>query len=75
MLCNERDYVEAIFSGDLTADHLERVRMPKEDHEVLYAFAYQILDAKLKEPDRLAVQVFVMIHDMLGARGIPIEVV
>jgi hypothetical protein len=75
ILCNNDEYVEAIFTGDLTADHIECVRMTKADHEALYDFAFEDFHTKLSKADKLEVDNFVMILDELSKRGIRLELV
>jgi len=75
LLCNDDDYVEAIFHGDLAADAIECVRMTGADHEALYEFAFEEFSIRLSKAERLEIDTFVMIIDALDHRGIRLEVV
>ncbi len=75
ILCNNDDYVEAIFVGELAADDIECVRMTKADHEALYDLAFEDFRTKLGKADHLEIDTFVVILDELTKRGIRLEVV
>lgn len=75
MLCNNDEIIEAIFLGDLTADHVESVRITKAEHDVLYEFAFEDFRAKLGRGDKLEIDTFILVRDELAKRGIPLEVV
>ncbi len=75
LLCNDHDFVEAIFRGDLTTDDLECVRMAKADYEMLYEFAFEEFRVKLGKADRMEIDNFVLILEQLDRRGIRLEVV
>jgi hypothetical protein len=75
VLCNNDDYVEAIFVGDLAPDDIECVRMTKADHEDLYDLAFEDFRTKLRPADHLEIDTFIMTLDELAKRGIRLEVV
>ncbi|HWM95266.1 MAG TPA: hypothetical protein VN493_31215 [Thermoanaerobaculia bacterium] len=75
MLCSNDDYVEAIFTGQLTPDQVEAVRMPKADYEVRFHFAILSFREKLSDHDKFLVAEFrtTLVH--LKQRNIPVEAI
>jgi hypothetical protein len=75
LLCSERDFIEAIFTGEAAVGDLEAVRMAKADHELYFDYAFEDFRAKLSASDRLLIETFVAILILLERHGVPLELV
>ncbi|MBM4036363.1 MAG: hypothetical protein FJ291_31900 [Planctomycetes bacterium] len=75
LLCSDTDFVEAVFAGPLTPTDLESVRMLEADYELYAEFAFEDLRYGLSICDRMLTEGFVLVLQLLEARGIPLEVV
>ena len=75
LLCSGADYIEALFTGTLTVDDLQEVRMLKSDYERYYHLAFEDFRGKLDEAYRNLVDGFASIVKLLNHHGINVEVV
>ena len=75
LLCSCDDYVEAIFTAEVTWKDVAQVRMGRSDHELLFEYAFNSFREPLSEADRSLVNGFVLILQKLEEYGIPLEVV
>jgi hypothetical protein len=76
MLCSNNNFIEAIFTGELTPDQVEAVRMPMPDYEVRFHFAFESFrDKELSEYDKRFVEEFRVMMLHLRKRNIPLEVI
>jgi hypothetical protein len=73
LLCNDSDYVEAIFVGDLTAELIERVRVSKMEYNRLWNLAFSDFGAERKEEERALAHDFESIVRLLGERDMELE--
>jgi hypothetical protein len=75
LLCSGSDYVEVIFVGNITPNHLEEVRISRSDYDLFFLYAFEEFREKLKDADRFLVDGFVMILQHLEERNIPLKVI
>jgi hypothetical protein len=76
MICSNSNFIEAIFTGELTPGQVEAVRMPRPDFEVRFHFAFESFrDKDLSDHDKFLVTEFRTTLMRLKGRNIPLEVV
>lgn len=75
LLCSDNEYIEAIFTGTVSSNDLEEVRILKSDYDLYYYFAFENFREKLDEATRALIEGFAFIVKMLKARGVRLEVV
>ncbi len=75
LLCSRDDYVEAIFTAEVTCQNVSQVRIGRSDYELLFEYAFNSFREPLSEADRSLVDGFVLILQKLEEHGIPLEVI
>ena len=73
MVCNQDQYVEAIFVGGLSAEKIQSVRISKGLYELYYEYVYNEYREKLSELDRYRTDTFARIDEYLDQLSIPWE--
>ncbi len=75
LLCSKSDYIEVIFTGNVTPRNLESVRIGQTEYDLLLDFAINGFQQNMSLEERYLVQGFLTILQYLKAHNIPLEIV
>ncbi|RJP24848.1 MAG: hypothetical protein C4527_18045 [Candidatus Omnitrophota bacterium] len=75
LLFANEDYVEAIFTKQVSTHDIKVIRMLKLDHDLLFDFTFEDFRGKLNDWERCSTEMFFIMLDQLEKHEIPLEVV
>jgi hypothetical protein len=75
LLCSDRGYVEVIFTGDLTPDEIEAIRLPRPQYDLRFRLAFESFRSPLSDADSFLAEEFrtTLVH--LKQKNVPLEVI
>jgi hypothetical protein len=65
ILCSSKEYIEAIFSTEVTKDSIQEIRIAEFDYELYFMFAFENFRRPLGESDRYIIDNFTTILDLV----------
>ncbi|MBZ5618262.1 MAG: hypothetical protein LAQ69_05920 [Acidobacteriia bacterium] len=75
LLCSDSDFVEAVFSAQITPGEVEAIRIERKQYRELFEYGFENFREKLTDERRNLVEAFVLIKRLLRQNSIPLEVV
>lgn len=75
LLCNNDDYLEAIFTGEIASNKIDSVRIDKLDYDLCMEYGFNEHRQRLSDADRLWIEAFCLIDECLDDLGLAWETV
>ncbi len=75
MICCDECYIDAITAEDILNEHIESVRMSKEDYRLHYDYLFKDYNSEITEMERYQLYMLLGILKLLDKQGIKLEVI
>ena len=75
MICCDQNYIETITIDDILDEHIQNVRMSKEDYNLYFDYLFEDFTSKLSENEKYRLEDFRKMQILLSQKGIELEII